>query len=209
MFRQFNLIWIVQSFREKHFASVLTQITGLSPAIPSHQRGVSRSSRTLVRDAMDAARHETNDVARGRQSRVVLTPRRWRLSPREASFSRAMVARKPGHQGERVISRKTIVQGMPGRFRRTCGDYRVLTTFCTRAAGATSTRHSLRNGFNGLWRALPGDRAFLPPSPPRSSLLRDLNASVGASGPHDFAVRESRRSSCGALASIAFRTQRP
>ena len=55
-----------------------------------------------------------------------------------------MVARKPGHQGERVISRKTIVQGMPGRFRRTCGDYRVLTTFCTRAAGATSTRHSLR-----------------------------------------------------------------
>src|SRR3979490_1358341 len=26
------------------------------------------------------------------------------------------------------------------------------------------TRHSLRNGFNGLFRALPGDRAFLPPS---------------------------------------------
>jgi hypothetical protein len=30
------------------------------------------------------------------------------------------------------------------------------------------TRPSLRNGFNGLFRALPGDRAFLPPSPPRS-----------------------------------------
>jgi hypothetical protein len=26
-------------------------------------------------------------------------------------------------------------------FRRTCGDYRVLTTFCTRAMGATGTRH--------------------------------------------------------------------
>jgi hypothetical protein len=26
------------------------------------------------------------------------------------------------------------------------------------------TRHSLRNGFNGLFRALPGDRAFLSPS---------------------------------------------
>src|ERR1035437_4546003 len=26
------------------------------------------------------------------------------------------------------------------------------------------TRPSLRNGFNGLLRALPGDRAFLPPS---------------------------------------------
>jgi hypothetical protein len=56
----------------------------------------------------------------------------------------AMVARKPGHQGELEVSRKTIVQGMPGRFRRTCGDYRVLTTFCTRTAGATGTRHSLR-----------------------------------------------------------------
>jgi hypothetical protein len=25
-------------------------------------------------------------------------------------------------------------------------------------------RHSLRDGFNGVLRALPGDRAFLPPS---------------------------------------------
>jgi hypothetical protein len=29
---------------------------------------------------------------------------------------------------------------------------------------AEAIRHSLRNGFNGLYRALPGDRAFLPPS---------------------------------------------
>ena len=29
---------------------------------------------------------------------------------------------------------------------------------------ARTTRHSLRNGFNGLFRALPGDRALLPPS---------------------------------------------
>ena len=48
-------------------------------------------------------------------------------------------------------------------------------------------RHSPRNGFNGFLRALPGDRAFLPPSPAASS--RELDASVGASGPHDFAVR--------------------
>jgi hypothetical protein len=39
-----------------------------------------------------------------------------------------MVARKPGHQGERVISRKAIAQEMPG-VPVTCGDYRVLTTF--------------------------------------------------------------------------------
>jgi hypothetical protein len=42
----------------------------------------------------------------------------------------------------------------------------------------------------GLLRALPGDRACLPPSPSRSLLRESLNASVGAPGPHDFAVRE-------------------
>ena len=33
---------------------------------------------------------------------------------------------------------------------------------------AEAVRHSLRNGFNGFLRALPGDRAFLSPSLPRS-----------------------------------------
>src|SRR3981081_4218145 len=57
-----------------------------------------------------------------------------------------------------------------------------------------------RNGFNSLCRALPGDRALLPPSsadmfclkPGRADLpSRELDASVGASGPHDFAVRSN------------------
>src|SRR6202171_1337121 len=54
-----------------------------------------------------------------------------------------------------------------------------------------------RNGFNSLCRALPGDRAILPPSsadmsclsPVGPTQLRELDASIGASGPHDFAVR--------------------
>jgi hypothetical protein len=55
-----------------------------------------------------------------------------------------------------------------------------------------------RNGFNGFLRALPGDRALLPPSlsglrlcprPVGPTNLRELDASIGASGPHDFAVR--------------------
>ena len=55
---------------------------------------------------------------------------------------------------------------------------------------AEDTRPSLRNGFNGLLRALPGDRALLPPSP-QSARLRapGLSASVGAPGPHGLAVR--------------------
>jgi len=52
-------------------------------------------------------------------------------------------------------------------------------------------RHSPRNGFNGFLRALAGDRACLPPSPARSSPY-ELDASVGASRPHDFAVRKKR-----------------
>jgi hypothetical protein len=42
----------------------------------------------------------------------------------------------------------------------------------------------------GLFRALPGDRAFLPPSPAEVSFHK-LDASVEASGPHVFAVRVS------------------
>jgi hypothetical protein len=53
---------------------------------------------------------------------------------------------------------------------------------------AETFRHSLRGGFNGFLRDLPGDRAFLPPSLARSS-IRKLDISVGISGPHDFTVR--------------------
>src|ERR1700681_4085040 len=57
----------------------------------------------------------------------------------------ATVARKPGHRGERAISRKTIARGMPGDSGVT-----VVTTlvcfliFAREAAGAPSARHSLR-----------------------------------------------------------------
>src|ERR1700694_2150993 len=49
---------------------------------------------------------------------------------------------------------------------------------------------------------LPGDRACLPPS---SADTRQLDTSVGASGPHDFAVRLTRRSSAALSASTASR----
>jgi hypothetical protein len=46
-----------------------------------------------------------------------------------------------------------------------------------------------RDGFNGLFRALPGDRALLSPSPADNSA--DLTPTIEASGPHDFTVRFS------------------
>src|SRR5260221_13999571 len=56
----------------------------------------------------------------------------------------------------------------------------------------------------GLLRALPGDRACLPPSPAKVA-FRELDTSVGGSGPHDFAVRITRRSSKAPSASTASR----
>jgi hypothetical protein len=42
---------------------------------------------------------------------------------------------------------------------------KVESTRVAATGSAEITRHSLRNGFNGFLRALPGDRAFLSPSP--------------------------------------------
>jgi hypothetical protein len=50
-----KLIWPVQSSPRKYSGFHLPQITSISAAILSHLRGVSRSSRTLERDAVDAA----------------------------------------------------------------------------------------------------------------------------------------------------------
>ena len=78
---------------------------------------------------------------------------------------------------------------------------RVHFVLVERTRVTTSTPESpgipARNGFNSVCRALPGDRAVLPPSPADMfclspvgpTQLRELDTSVGVSGPHDFAVR--------------------
>jgi hypothetical protein len=79
-------------------------------------------------------------------------------------------------------------QGMPGAW---CARSRACSVESTRVShhGHTgNTRHSPRNGFNGFLRALPGDRAFLPPSPLRSLLPRNL---MPASGHQDHTTSPS------------------
>ena len=101
-------------------------------------------------------------------------------------------------------SLRTEGAGMPGA---QCARSRACSVVNTRVShhGHTgNTRHSPRNGFNGLLRALPGDRALLPPSPAKVA-FRKLDASVGASGPHDFAVRISTIRQIALLASTASR----
>jgi len=78
-------------------------------------------------------------------------------------------------------------QGMPGA-RCTRGSRATKSTGAGPQVQPETLRHSPRNGFNGFLRALPSDRAFLPLS---SAVARQFDASVGASGPHDFAVRFS------------------
>src|SRR6266446_3189257 len=59
--------------REKIFCFLITPNQWLHLAIPPHRRGVSRSSRTWRRDAVDASAAADDWRARGRPSRVVLT----------------------------------------------------------------------------------------------------------------------------------------
>ena len=54
-------------------------------------------------------------------------------------------------------------------------------------------RHSLRDGFNGYFALSPVTGLFCHRRLRNS--FRKLDASVGASGPHDFAVRDLPRSS--------------
>jgi hypothetical protein len=87
--------------------------------------------------------------------------------------------------------------GMPGA---QCTRSRACSVESTRVSHHRSTGKPgipARNGFNGLYRALPGDRAFLSPSS-AEIYFRQLDASVEASGPHDFAVRTSALSSFSA-----------
>ena len=67
---------------------------------------------------------------------------------------------RPG-RASAIAPRKQRAQGMPGasRTRSLACEIKKHTSIVT-AGPAGFTRHSLRNGFNGLSRALPGDRAL-------------------------------------------------
>src|SRR3974390_2779296 len=81
--------------------------------IPPPKRGAFRDRHERwKRDAMDASHHQTNDAERGRRSRVVLAPRRWREVGDDAFASGQRRRQEPDRRRELGISRKTIAQGM-------------------------------------------------------------------------------------------------
>jgi hypothetical protein len=95
---------------------------------------------------------------------------------------------RPSLAGNFLALRSQRAQGRPGaRCTRglACEKHKAKRTRAYRFSGSSPAFPA--QWFYGLLRALPGDRAFLSPSPAGNS--RRLDASVEASGPHDFAVR--------------------
>src|ERR1700738_4252572 len=105
-----------------------------------------------------------------------------------------MTSRSRGADSARVVheawpSKKQRAQGRPGaRCTRglACKSDNKKRTRAYRFSGNTPAFPA--QWFYGLLRALPGDRAFLPPSPPRSLLLKNLTP---ASGRQDHATSPS------------------
>jgi len=84
-------------------------------------------------------------AACGRRSRVVLAPRRWRQVREKQNFSGMMVARKPGHQGERGVSCKPLRrEGRIASAEPVCSCAFPFVHFAHETAGAARTRSSLR-----------------------------------------------------------------
>jgi len=124
---------------------------------------------------MDADALRTNSAWSGRRSRVVLTPRRWRqVSERYLTGDGDNKARSPGR------SRRKPLKPLRGECRMTSVNLwwltRMLFYFACEAAGASSTRHSLRplnfrcaSYLANLARITRRDRGGVaaPPSSPR------------------------------------------
>src|SRR3984957_10044840 len=90
------------------------------------------------------------------------------------------------------ISRRKEGAGNAGRPMRPIAACAMVVVERTRVSQVTpESPGTPRAMVYGLFRALPGDRDFLPPSPAENA-SRELDASVGASGPHGFAVRLKR-----------------
>ena len=105
-----------------------------------------------------------------------------------------MVARKPGHQGELGVSRKTIVQGMPGRIRCTCGEYSCAFYFCTRGYGCSGHPAFPAPSLRGSLAPSISRRRNLPQNSgaPRCEIA-DAYLSRLISGTGALSLRRSRR----------------
>src|SRR5207237_1836117 len=103
--RRFNVIWVVQSPCQKYFDCAVRQITSRTLPV-SPERAALAIVTNVGRDAVDAlASQDERGLRRAAKPSGPDAPTlasSWRSDPQ------AMVAIKPGHQGERGISRKPL-----------------------------------------------------------------------------------------------------
>src|SRR5258705_7563079 len=137
---------------------------GLPPSRPNRGAARDRHERGAGCDGRGSARDERGLMRTAKSCRSD--------APMPASSLReeaqATVSNKPGHRGEREVSRKTIARGRPGLLRCTCGDYaRVLVLFRTRDCGCI------------------GHPAFPAPSDIRGTKVRP---NLGRSAPRECGV---------------------
>ena len=100
-------------------------------------------------------------AARGRQSRVVLAPRRW-CQVREAIRGRWWLT-SPAHQGDHGEAVKTIAQGMPGQ----SGEPVATMLVCSLATSHTRLRVHWASGIPCAlvfeWRKIPAKPGRIAP----------------------------------------------
>jgi hypothetical protein len=112
---RFGVIWAVESHSQKYFRFARTQITGISIAVSSHLRGVSRSSRT--RDEMRWTRAALLTRALCLRTAKSCGPDASTLAPSLADLSSGRRRQESPISGESTKQPLTPLRaGMPGDF---------------------------------------------------------------------------------------------
>jgi hypothetical protein len=130
-----------------------------SPAIPPRKRDVTANRHETWSAGCDGRFWAAGRAARRRTAKACGPD----LPTLGSSFARRFATRRglssPAPRGERAISRKPLAQGMPGMFRRTCGDCRLLFLLqagrgCDRCTGipcALLTRGTMMMHHSGMF----------------------------------------------------------
>ena len=108
----------------------------------------------------------TSARSKASSPRPAMTTADSRLNCPTATPPRSRGAKRPSFTSRFARLKHQRAQGMPGarRARSLACKIKKHTSIVTTVT-PDFTRHSPRDGFNGFLRALPGDRACLPPSP--------------------------------------------
>jgi hypothetical protein len=168
-----------------HKSPALTEGSRLCWALPSpvHERSGYRASRPTGYKVMRSFRIVIHGPVlasrlvchRARCGRAMIAPRSSRSRP----LTRRL-RRWPSASLDRASLRRKRAPPTNDALLTTYSPYKVWPNI----------RPSLRKGFNGVLRALLGDRAFLLPSRTAFVTHAQLGLSVGRPEPHDFAVRD-------------------